>query len=279
MDKLIDKRLEQLLTQVGDMALKRRAKTIIKELELRNGDRVLEVGCGDGFYLHLLSSIGLKLKLIGTDNDKNALLSARRNLPNDINLVYGDLMNRLPFKDNSFDKVVMSEVTEHLPNDVKGLKEVLRVMKKGGILCLSVPHANYPFLWDPINWVLEKLTNKHIESGFFAGIWNQHLRLYTKLSIERSIKKAGFKVERSEIQTFWCLPFNHLILNIGARMLVKDSKSEFIKGASKFSKSGKKSNPVKIFFFVSQLVDKLNDIIPVKNSGVSIVTTASKELV
>ena len=40
----------------------------------------------------------------------------------------------------------MSEVAEHLSSDIKGLKEVYRVLKPGGIIALTVPNKNYPFL-------------------------------------------------------------------------------------------------------------------------------------
>jgi len=77
-------RLEILLKNTGDMALKRRARNIVEELKLRNGDRILDVGCGDGYYLHLLSNLGLNLKLFGTDYDEVGLNNARNNLNKNI---------------------------------------------------------------------------------------------------------------------------------------------------------------------------------------------------
>lgn len=281
LSKIINKKLERLLTNTGDMALKRRARRIIEELNPRDGDRILDVGCGDGYYLHLLSSLGLKLKLTGVDFDPNALQSARRNLKGKrIHLVYADLMKKLPFPDNCFDKIVMSEVCEHLPDDVKGLKEVHRILKPGGKLLLTVPCHSYPFLWDPVNWVLEHLFNTHIKSGFWAGIWNQHIRLYSLSQINSVLKLAGFVIEQSEAQTFWCVPFNHNILNLGARLLVGSRLSDSIKdSASKFSENPNRNiNFVTPFFAVVNLIDKLNNISPVKSSGVSIFVKAKKEV-
>jgi ubiquinone/menaquinone biosynthesis C-methylase UbiE len=139
-------KLEKLLDHVGDIALRRRARKMIIALDPKPGDKILDVGCGDGFYLFLLSNLGIKLNLFGTDFDPLALKSAKLNLKG-IPLKQADLMRKLPFKDNFFDKVVMSEVAEHLPNDVKGIKEIKRVLKKGGILCLFPPakttHRNF----------------------------------------------------------------------------------------------------------------------------------------
>ncbi len=278
LSKHIDNRLEKLLVNTGDMALKRRARRIIEDLDPKNGDKILDVGCGDGYYLHLLSNLGLKLKLAGVDFDLNALASARKNLRKEkTSLVQADLMRNLPFSDNSFDKVVMSEVVEHLPNDVKGLKEVYRVLKPGGVLCLSVPNATYPLLWDPVNWVLEHFLNTHIRKGFWAGIWNQHLRLYRPLQIKKVIKKAGFGVSKVESLTFWCLPFNHHIVNFGARLLAgKRGPVCLTSGANKFSDRQNKSKIVKAFFFISNLLDSLNDFWSSNKVGVSIVAVAEK---
>src|SRR3989344_5232920 len=145
--------LKHLLANTGDMALKRRAKRIMAELYPKRGEKIIDIGCGDGYYLHLLSHLSISdLHLSGTDYDVKGLDKTKRNLDNPkIKIYSGDLMKKLPFENNSFDKAIMSEVTEHLPNDVKGLKEVYRILKPGATLCLTVPHANYPFLWDPIN--------------------------------------------------------------------------------------------------------------------------------
>src|SRR5258708_2618194 len=145
MKKNIQKRLEKLLDNVGDMALKRRAKKIVLETNPLDGDNILDLGCGDGFYLHLLSNLGLDLKLTGSDFDEAALIVAKKRFKGSgIKFVKGDLMSKLPFKDKVFDKIVMSEVAEHLPNDLKGLKEVFRILKPNGVLCITVPNANYP---------------------------------------------------------------------------------------------------------------------------------------
>lgn len=272
------KNIENLLSNTGDMALKRRARNIIEGLDLKEADKVLDIGCGDGYYLYLLSNLGLKLNLTGTDYSKFDLKRARKNLGNKkIRLVYGDLMSRLPFKASSFDKIVMSEVAEHLPDDVKGLKEVRRVLKKGGILCMTVPNHNYPFLWDPINWILEHTIGKPIRKGFFAGLWNQHERLYKPKEIKKVVEKSGLKVIKTESLTWWCLPFNHHIVNLIARGLAHGAFSETThKALSKYSKTKRKSFFLKFAFWFVNLLDKLNDFYQPKYSGVAVFLKALK---
>lgn len=269
--KLFNQRLGDLMENTLDPALKRRAGWIIKNLDPEKGDIILDVGCGDGYYLYLLSNLGLKLRLAGVDSDKKALISAKRNLVGkNITLVHGDLMTKLPFKNGLFDKVVMSEVLEHLPDDAKGLKEVKRILKPNGIIVISVPNANYPFLWDPINWTLEHIFHTHFKSGFWAGIWNQHERLYKTSDLEKVLKFVGFKIIKIQSLTRWSLPFNHYLINIGARILAGSKNSTAIGGANKFSDSKNRTLLPRLYSNTSTFIDKFN-VNPHNKAGVSIV--------
>lgn len=272
-------KIEKLLANTGDMALKRRARRIIEELDPQDGDRILDVGCGDGYYPYLLSNLGINLRLTGTDFDSNALASARKNLKDKrIPLVQADLMKGLPFEDSSFDKVVMSEVCEHLSDDIKGLKEVRRVLKPGGILCLTVPNHNYPIFWDPINWILEHLFNTHVKFGFWAGIWNQHLRLYKPDQVKRAVIRAGFIVEKIEVLTRWSLPFNHFLINLGAIMLAEEKVSNKVRSqVNKFEKAkAKKGGLIKLYFDTSNFIDKFNNNLKINKPAVGIFVKAVK---
>jgi ubiquinone/menaquinone biosynthesis C-methylase UbiE len=273
------KKLDLLLDKVGDIALKRRAKYIILGLDPRDGDKILDVGCGDGFYLHLLSNLGINLKLFGSDFDPNALKSAKIILREDkVKLFQGDLMKKLPFKDNSFDKIVMSEVVEHLPQDIKGLKEVYRVLKPGGVLCITVPNANYPLLWDPVNRLMEDFSGRHIKNGFWAGIWFGHIRLYKPDQIKKVVEKSGFNIESVKSLTWWCLPFNHNIINLAARVLYSGNLSETItQSASKYSKKSQKSLFVALGYGIFRLIDSLNEIYQPKKRGAGVFVKAIKK--
>lgn len=265
-------KLNILLDGVGDMALKRRARKIIEGINPQNGDRILDLGCGDGFYLFLLSNLGLNLTLIGSDFDKNGLASVRKNLKNKkIPLIVGDLMKKLPFKNNSFDKIVMSEVAEHLPNDLKGLKEVYRILKSNGTLCLSVPNANYPLFWDPVNWIAERFFGTHIKSGFWAGLWFNHIRLYRPQQLRIVLEKAGFKIEEIRSLTWWCIPFNHNLVNLIAKLLWDGKLSpKLASSVNKYEKNPQRAVFVKWAFKIVNIIDSLNDFYQPKNSGVGV---------
>lgn len=279
LSKPIQAKLEKALVTVGDMALKRRAKRVVEELELKNGDNILDIGCGNGYYLSLLNRLGLKLNLTGIDNDKLGLLDAERFIADErVELVFGNA-EILPFKNNSFDKIIISEVIEHLQNEKIVLKEIYRVLKPGGILVLTTCNIDYPFFWDPINWTLQHLFNTHIKSGFWSGIWSQHLRMYKKGDVERLVKEVNFKIYLSYTLTNWCLPFNHYIINFIARILDKLFYSgklpkKFAGGMIKFQNE-KQWIFVKFLFWLVNTYDRLNDVFP-GNGGVSIFVKGRK---
>jgi len=263
MDNSIFEKLEILLEKVGDMSLKRRARKIINELNLKEGDRIIDIGCGDGFYLYLLSNLPIKLNLVGFDYDQIVLTNARKNLASKkIKLVQGSATD-MPFKSGEFAKAIMTEVLEHIDDDEKALNEVFRILKPKGVLFLTVPNYRFPFLWDPINWLLQNIFGTHIEgTGFLAGIWARHLRLYKKEDLERIIKKSGFKIEVTEQLTTRSLPFNHHLVNLVARLLYDVKPSSKISDPLSKFKNAKKPFLVKVAFFIVNMFDKLNDIFP-----------------
>lgn len=269
-------KLFQLLENVGDMSLKRRACKQLINLNLKANNSVVDLGCGDGFYLYLLNNLPLRLKLVGLDCDKVVLGNAKKNLSSrKIQLVQGDLI-KLPFKDKGFDKAIMTEVLEHVTDDKKALSETHRILKRGGILVLTVPNYDFPFLWDPINWILQNLIGTHIGGiGFFAGIWARHKRLYKENVLKSLIENAGFKVVQVEQLTTRCLPFNHHLVNIVARLLYDYKLPDKIKDPISKFKQTKKPLFIKLAFGFVNLYDKLNDLLPGKK-GLNIYIKAIK---
>jgi len=172
-----------------------------------------------GFYLLALGTFG-DLRLTGLDGDLVRLARARRErVPARL---FNGLLPRLPFRDASFDKVLASEVIEHVPDDRAALGEIARVMKPGGTLALSVPHADYPFWWDPINKVWTALGGAPIRRGPLVGIWTGHERLYRPAELTKLVESAGFAVEACEEATHHAFPFSHFLLyGIGKPLLEK----------------------------------------------------------
>lgn len=253
--------LAQMLRTEADMAYRRRARILLDYLELRDGNRVLDCGCGFGFHLILMARLR-SLDLVGVDEARDRLSHARRErIP--ATLANAD-SNFLPFRDECFDRVLMSEVLEHLEDDRRALAEAHRVLRPGGILAISVPHARYPFLWDPINRLWTALGGEPIRSGPIAGIWSNHKVLYQPTELAESVRSAGFTPEIVEEATHYSFPFSHfLVYGIGKPLFERNLlPARMHRAADRFrgnENTGSLLNPINLGAAMFRLVDRLNE--------------------
>ena len=220
---MIDKPTIRYMTRnEADMAFKKRVETIFEWVDPQEDSVILDMPCGRGFYLSMFRFVS-NARLIGADLDEEVIHKAAANVGHlkDVTLLRANIYN-LPFPDATFDAVILSEVLEHIDDDVAGLKEALRVLKPGGVAAITVPHANYPFWWDPINKTLETLFRTHIQHGPFAGLWANHVRLYTPAQLRSAALGAGFIVEKERAFTHHAFPFIHnLVYGFGKPLLEK----------------------------------------------------------
>ncbi len=253
--------LERMLRNEADMAYRRRARILLDYLDLRDGDRVLDCGCGFGVHLMQMGRLR-RLDLVGVDMARDRLVHARReSVP--AALANAD-SNRLPFRDECFDRVLMSEVLEHLEDDRRALAEVRRVLKPGGILAISVPHARYPFWWDPINRLWSAIGGEPIRNGPLAGIWSGHEVLYQPEELVASVRSAGLLPEIVEEATHYSFPFSHfLVYGVGKPLFERNLLPlRMHRAAHRFrgeDTTGSLLNPVHLAVATFRLVDRLNE--------------------
>jgi len=198
-----------------DLAFRRRCETVIEFLDAGPDDVVLDCGTGYGFYLRLVDEL-TGATVIGLDPERARLTSARARLRNRprIGYIQGSA-TRLPFADGTFTRVICSEVLEHLADDTGAVAELYRVLAPGGVLVVTVPSADYPLAWDPINFILERVSGRRIHIGgerLFSGIWYGHRRLYTMDQLSCLLEDAEFTIETRRSLSHYCPPFAHLIL-------------------------------------------------------------------
>ena len=151
-------------------------KGIVRSLRSRiENPKILDVGCGTGANLEMLSQFG---SAEGVDVSDDALDFCRQKGLT----VQKGLAETLPYADETFDISTALDVIEHLDDDVAGLREMHRVTRSGGYSLIFVP----AFMW---LW------------GVQDDISNHRIR-YTKSQIVERIEKAGFRVERATYANF-----------------------------------------------------------------------------
>jgi SAM-dependent methyltransferase len=203
-------------------------------------------------------------KLVGLELDWPVIEKAKKNVGHLPNLLLTNAnIYRLPYPDNAFDGVILSEILEHIDHDVDGLKEVYRVLKPGGVVAITVPNANYPFWWDPINKTLETVFKTHIGKGPLAGIWANHVRLYTAEQLRTSVLAAGFEVEEERAFTHSSFPFIHnLVYGLGKPLLEAGALPKSMANAADrttFDKNdGSLLNPMNLALGVLNFFDRPN---------------------
>ncbi len=167
---------------------------------VKKGDRVLDLGSGNGRYYNYFKE--KETKYVGIDNSERLVEIARKKyLFADFRL--GDGLN-LPFPDNSFDKVVSVAVFHHVPSEnfrLRFLKEINRVLKKEGKLILTVwkfHREREKKLLFKSN-LLRLLRISKMDKGDIFNPWEKKTKRYYHSFSEKELinitKKAGFKKE------------------------------------------------------------------------------------
>jgi SAM-dependent methyltransferase len=274
--------IEHMTRNEADMAFKRRVHTIFEWVDPQPNNVILDFPCGRGFYLNMFRYVS-DCALVGADLDWEVLQKAGHHVGHlpDVHLYHASIYD-MPFPDATFDAVVMSEVLEHLDDDVGALREAYRVLKPGGMVAITVPNANYPFLWDPINKTLETLFNRHIQYGPLAGIWANHVRLYNRRELHDAVTTAKFEIEDERAFTHYSFPFIHnLVYGLGKPLLesgaLPDSMARAADRTTFDENDGRLLNPINLGLKVFNWVDRLNTMSePVGRSTVNLCVKGRK---
>jgi ubiquinone/menaquinone biosynthesis C-methylase UbiE len=255
--------IQHMTRNEADMAFKKRVQTIFEWINPQDDSIILDCACGRGFYLNMFRYVS-QCKLVGLELDWPVIVKAKQHVGHLPGLMLNNAnIYALPYPDNTFDGVILSEILEHIDRDVDGLKEVLRVLKPGGVVAITVPNANYPFWWDPINKTLDTLFHTHIGKGPLAGIWANHVRLYTADGLRNSVLAAGFSVEEERAFTHDSFPFIHnLVYGLGKPLLESGALPQSMANAADrttFDKNdGSLLNPINLGLKIFNYFDRNN---------------------
>ena len=159
-------------------------------LGLQPGDRVLDLGCGAGRHAFEAAKQGAQVVACDLDlaelKDVRALFGAMTESGEIAEPAGGCAVNgnalSLPFPDGAFDRIIASEVMEHIPDDAGAAAELARVLRPGGTIAVTVPS----WLPEQICWALtEEYHAPHVPGG--------HVRIYSESTLRRRLRDAGLK--------------------------------------------------------------------------------------
>jgi ubiquinone/menaquinone biosynthesis C-methylase UbiE len=155
---------------------------VIKRSGIGKNMTILEIGCGSGAYTtYVAREVGERGKVYALDIQPNMLKQFKNKLDKEehrdiynIELILGNAYE-LPFNNNSFDLVCMITVLQEIPDKLKALNEVMRVLKPKAILAVTefLPDPDYPF---------KRTTNRIVTGAGFlidqesGNLWNYTVR-------------------------------------------------------------------------------------------------------
>jgi 2-polyprenyl-3-methyl-5-hydroxy-6-metoxy-1,4-benzoquinol methylase len=168
--------------------------------------KALDLGAAGGRHAQFLASCGAKV--VALDIAPEAIEGAFS--------VAGDGV-WLPFRDSSFDCVVVTEVLEHVGDPLRVASESYRVLSADGVLVASVPRA-YP---EAINWLL---------SLEYHSVPGGHVRIFTKSELIRLLTAVGFRVTAHHYSHGLHSPYWWLRSWLGIEKSERDSKKLWFEG-------------------------------------------------
>jgi ubiquinone/menaquinone biosynthesis C-methylase UbiE len=191
-DRRIVDRLERMYATRDVL---RRRELVRAALGVRPGERLLDVGCGPGFYVtELLELVGRDGSVVGVDVSADMLAVAARRAQGHANVEFHEAhATSLPFPDASFDRALCVQVLEFVPDVSSALREMRRALRPGGQV----------LVWD-VDWAT--LSWHALDEGLMQRVlaaWDKHL---THPSLPRilaaRLREAGFEQVRMEAHPF-----------------------------------------------------------------------------
>jgi 2-polyprenyl-3-methyl-5-hydroxy-6-metoxy-1,4-benzoquinol methylase len=146
------------------------------------GARVLDVGCGEGWFTAALAGAGREA--VGIDVTQEPLRRAHER-ESGLDLRCVPVEGEWPLQDVSFDAVWAGEVIEHVADTAGWLSEVRRVLRSGGALVLSTPAH------EPLTRLALGLSGRAFASHFDPR--SDHLRFYTRRTVVALLEDFGFE--------------------------------------------------------------------------------------
>ncbi len=166
---------------MGDFEIK--WKSIKESLPLGKDVKFLDFGCGKGLLLSEILKVNPDLNATGADISETAITYAKKALPSvDFKVIKeGD---ELPFKANSFDFILVADVLEHIYDTDFIFGELVRILKPGGKMFISVPYHG----------MFKNILITLVGFDFYFNPKQPHIRFYTKNNLFNLVKENGLRI-------------------------------------------------------------------------------------
>jgi SAM-dependent methyltransferase len=171
-----------LANDEGEIAEAKRTG-LLRHIRIPDGLRLLDVGCGGGRFLRIAKKLGAIEQ--GVEPSAYAADVAKKQ---GLNVFHGTIEDFAAHTENTFDIITANHVVEHVPDPVKTLETMKKLLAPGGFIWISVPNAAYPI------------------SRALKGYWHSsdlpyHLMQFSPDSIAKAGNLAGLKVRRQTTES------------------------------------------------------------------------------
>lgn len=210
-----------------------RLRTLTQNIRLEKGT-FLDIGCGGGLLTETLPYYYPQARIFGCDVSSTAISYAKK--LGSGNVRYGVIKNKkFPYKDNFFDVCICFDVLEHVPDVDFFLKEVKRVMKKGGKVFLIVPCEGEPFTF---SWLFQKIhLGKNLTFRYLGHIHPEFTHKY----VLQLLEKQGFLIKEKAYSEHVLYQFIQFFVLFLPKILLETTLGE--KKASSYTNSGLVKSP------------------------------------
>lgn len=187
---------------------------IVKLLNAKKGERVLDVGCGAGYFLEQAQKEGIIC--YGIDIAKNAVEIARNNVKKC--RIQQGIAEHLPYKDEFFNYVVCLGSLEHFLQPKKAVLEMKRVLKNDGFICIVVP--NKWAINDILRGIIYGINQNHGQELERFFTYNEIIEMISRVGLD-TVRVYGYnqpqqvKIRTGTVLSFFC----DLLYAVGYRLL------------------------------------------------------------
>ena len=217
-----------------DYFRKKKAKKLSKLIS--PNAKILDIGCGNGRFLHHFSSFGNNFELYGTEIEGGS--AARAKSIKEINLRIGSV-EELDFNPEFFDLITLIHVFEHLQNPEATLRVINKIIKKNGLLLISFPNIS--------SW-----QSKIFKSNWYHLDPPRHLIFFSPTNFISMMEKIGFEMVSQKGCSFEQNPYGWIQSILNGLCKKREVLYERLKGNNTYAPEYTSLNIFfqKIFFIV-----------------------------